>query len=193
MPQSARLLELKKRLTVIRRHLLPADLSATGSYSPRILDRTRGYRVLVHAEFEAYLEDRCWAVVTSATQQWKVDKQPRHVLMALLARCGPATSSDQSLEERIGKAGNNYYHSIQQNHGIRESNLVSLLQPIGIELTDLDGTWVSTVDSFGVARGEVAHNAIGAQKPIDPLTELKTVKQVCDGFRDLDAVINSLK
>jgi hypothetical protein len=193
MPQSARLLELKKRLTILRRHLLPADLSATGSYSLRVLDRTRGYRVLVHAEFEAYLEDRCWAVASGAIQQWKLDKKPRHVLMSLLTRCGPDASNGQTLADRIGKAGNGYHHLIQNNHGIRESNLMSLLQPVGIELTDLDGTWVSTVDSFGKARGEVAHTAVGAQRPIDPRTELTTVKQLRDGFGDLDELINSLK
>jgi hypothetical protein len=157
------------------------------------LDRARGYRVLVHAEFEAYLEDRCWAVANGAIQQWKVDNKPRHVLMSLLTRCGPGASNGQTLEERIGKAGNGYYHLIQKNQGIRESNLLSLLQPVGIELTDLDGTWVSTVDSFGVARGEVAHSAVGAQRPIDPRTELTTVKQLRDGFGDLDELINSLK
>lgn len=192
MPQSARLLQLKKRLTILRRHLLPADLSATGSYSLLVLDRARGYRVLVHAEFEAYLEDRCWAVASGAIQQWKVDMKPRHVLMSLLTRCGPSASNSLTLEDRVGKAGNCYHHLIQQNHGIRELNLVNLLQPVGIELTDLDGTWVSTMDSFGVARGEVAHSAIGAQKPIDPQTELKIVKQLREGLGDLDELINTL-
>lgn len=192
MPQSVRLQQLKRRLTILGRHLLPADLSATGSYSLRVLDRARGYRVLVHAEFEAYLEDRCWALAHGAIQQWKADKKPRHVLMSLLTRCGPSASNGQTLEERIGKAGNSYYHLVKLNHGIRESNLVALLQPVGIELADLDGTWVSTVDSFGVARGEVAHSAVGAQKPIDPRTELTTVKQLTDGFVDLDKFLNSL-
>jgi hypothetical protein len=192
MPPSARLIELKSRLTILRRHLLPADLSATGSYSLRVLDRARGYRVLVHAEFEAYLEDRCLALAIGAIQQWKIDKKPRHVLMSLLTRCSPAASSGGTLQERIGQAGSSYHHLIRNNHGIRESNLEILLQPVGIELSDLDGTWVSTVDSFGVARGEVAHNTVGAQRPIDPRTELTRVKQLRDGFGDLDKLLNSL-
>jgi hypothetical protein len=65
-------------------------------------------------------------------------------------------------------------------------------KPIGIELSDLDGTWVSTVDSFGVDRREVAHSVIGTQKPIDPGTELATVTQVRAGFLDLDKLLNSL-
>jgi hypothetical protein len=192
MPQSVRLLQLKKRLTTLRRHLLPADFSATGSYSSRVLDRARGYRVLVHAEFEAYLEDRCWAIAQRAIQQWKVDKKPRSVLMSLLTRCGPAASNEQILQDRIGKAGSCYRHMIDLNHGIRESNLVNLLQPVGIELTDLDRTWVSTVNSFGVARGEVSHSSIGAQRPIDPRTELIMVRQIRDGFGDLDKLLNAL-
>lgn len=188
-----RLLELKTRLTTLRRHLLPGDLSATGSYPPRVLDRARGYRVLVHAEFEAYLEDQCTELVNNSIRQWKEDKKPKHVLMSLLTRCGPSESTTQTLEERIGKAGSKYNRLIQLNHGIRESNLLNLLQPVGLELTDLDGTWVSTVDSFGAARGEVAHNAVGTQRPIDPRTELATVRQLCEGFADLDRLISSLR
>jgi hypothetical protein len=193
MPQSVRLLELKRRLTILRHHLLPGDFSATGQYSLRVLDRARGYRVLVHAEFEAYLEDQCWALANGAIRQWRVDKKPRHVLMCLLTRCGPVASNGQTLDERIGKAGSSYHHLIRQNHGIRETNLETLLPPVGIELTDLNGTWVNTVDSFGAARGEVAHTAVGAQRPIDPRTELTTVKQLRDGFGDLDKLINALK
>lgn len=193
MPQSARLLELKRRLTILRRHLLPGDFSATGMYSLRLLDRARGYRVLVHAEFEAYLEDQCWALACGAIQQWKIDKKPRHVLMCLLTRCGPAASNGLTLEERIGKAGSTYHNLIKKNHGIRETNLETLLQPVGIELTHLNGTWLNSVDSFGVARGEVAHSAVGAQTPIDPRTELTTVTQLRDGFVDLDSLINALK
>lgn len=113
--------------------------------------------------------------------------------MSLLTHCHAGASSGQTLEERIGKAGNGYYHLIQNNHGIRESNLVALLQPVGIELADLDGTWVSTIDSFGNARGEVAHGAVGTQRPIDPLTERITVKQLRDGFADLDKLMNLLE
>jgi hypothetical protein len=192
MPQSARLLELKKRLVILRRHLLPGDLSSTGSYSPRVLDRARAYRVLTHAEFETYLEDRCWTIASGAIREWKVDKKPRHVLMSLLSRCGSASDSDETLDERVGRAGSTFFHTIKNNHGIRESNLLALLQPVGIELADLNGTWVNTVDSFGAARGEVAHTTVGAQRPIDPRTERTTVTQVRDGFRDLDKLLNSL-
>ncbi len=192
MSQSARFLELKKRMTVLRHHLLPAEFSPTGSYSDRVLDRTRSYRVLVCAECEAFLEERCLGVVTAAIRNWKIDKQARHTLMALLARCGPDADSNLALRDCIGQAGSSYHHLIRANHGIRESNLISVLQPVGIELPDLNPTWLATVDSFGVARGEVAHRSIGAQKPIDPLNELTIVKQVRDGFGELDRLLNKL-
>jgi len=192
MPQSARFLVLNKRLTVLRHHLLPAKFSPTGTYSDRVLDRTRGYRVLVHAECEAFIEDRCWALATEAIRQWKADGKARHVLMSLLARCCPDVHVDLALGDCVGKAGSSYYHIIQNNHGIREGNLVNVLQPVGLELSDLDATWLGTVDSFGVARGEVAHSTIGAQQPIDPLTELMTVKQVRDGFGELDKLLEAL-
>ena len=173
MPASARFRLLKTRLGELRRHLLPAKFSPTGLYSDRALDRARGYRVLVHAEFEAFVEDRCWNLAQNTIQRWKADKRSHHVLMCILARCGPKREADLTIMEYVGQAGNTYYQSVvDKNHGIREQNLVDLLQPIGIERSSLDLTWLSTVDSFGSDRGEVAHRSIGAQKPIDPKTEL---------------------
>jgi hypothetical protein len=192
MARSARFRLLTTRLSFLRRHLLPSEFSPTGSYSERQLDRARGYRLLVHAEFEAYIEDRCWELVDTAIRKWKVDRRERHVLMSLLARCGPNSEATMALGDCIGKAGNAYFHTVRKNNGVREYNLVGLLQPVGIERTELDGTWLSTIDSFGSDRGEVAHSSVGAQKPIDPRTELVIVKQIRDGFEDVDELLNSL-
>ena len=37
--------------------MLPEKFSPTGDYSDRQLDRARGFRLLAHAEIEAFLED----------------------------------------------------------------------------------------------------------------------------------------
>src|SRR5262249_28485668 len=109
-----------------------------------------------------------------------------------LARCGPPVHDGLSLGECIGKADNGYFHIIQKNNGIREENLVALLQPVGIDRADIDSTWLNTVDTFGFHRGEVAHSTVGAQKPIAPLSELVTVRHIRDGFADMDKALGWL-
>jgi hypothetical protein len=46
---------------------------------------------------------------------------------------------------------------------------------------------------FSIRNSQKAKSDDRAQRPIDPRTELTTVKQLRDGFGDLDKLINSLK
>ena len=81
--------------------MLPSKFSATSTYSDTQLDRARGYRLLVHAEIETYLEDRAQAVVNSAYTAWKVDSKPRHVITCLLAFCNKEPSVHQNSSDFI--------------------------------------------------------------------------------------------
>jgi hypothetical protein len=46
---------------------------------------------------------------------------------------------------------------IDSNNGVRKSNLLSLLLPLGFEEGDCDPLWFGAMDSLGSARGDVAH------------------------------------
>ena len=81
---------------------------------------------MAHAEFESYIEDRCWDIVSTAIQKWKVDRKERHILMSLLARWGPPVHDRLTLGDCIGKAGNSYFHIIKKNNGIRISQVFVL-------------------------------------------------------------------
>ena len=89
----------------------------------------------------------------------------------------------------------NYYMAtvIDQNHGIREENLSKILFPIGIEPWSLDNVWLTTMDSFGRARGSVAHTSVKTQQPIDPETEFTRIaKLILPGLKKLDKKISRL-
>jgi len=64
MPRSKRLSQLENRLETLEKHFLPAekDFSLTGNYSKEQHDKTKAYLLLVHAELEAYFEDRARCV-----------------------------------------------------------------------------------------------------------------------------------
>ncbi len=68
---------------------------------------------------------------------------------------------------------------IDQNHGIKETNLLKLLLPIGIDSDDLDKVWLANMNTFGKERGEIAHSSgIKTKKTPNPADELERVKQI---------------
>jgi hypothetical protein len=205
MARSARYRALSPRLTELRRHLLPAQFDPTQPYSPRQVDRIRGYRLLAHAEIEACIEDLVAATVTAAWTGWKADGQARTCLIALVAYYEgdlggpPATLAPQSkkvlvhLAERIDRARNHHVNQVvQRNHGIRERNLLALLLPVGVRDGDLDKTWLATIDSFGAQRGDTAHQSGRTQQQPDPQQELQTVQAIASGLAKLDATLSAL-
>src|SRR5437763_1965954 len=84
MPASARFKELKKRLRELRMHMLPATFSPTGDYSDRQLDRARGYRLLAHAEIEAFIEDVTFDAAKKSVSGWDKTKQVSDCLFCLI-------------------------------------------------------------------------------------------------------------
>src|SRR3546814_13221 len=85
MARSTRFIELKRRLRALRDNMLPAKFSPTGDYSARQLDRTRGYRLLAHAEIEAFIEDVCFEAARTSISNWSKTKNVTDALFCLMA------------------------------------------------------------------------------------------------------------
>jgi hypothetical protein len=211
MPNSQRFRDLRRRLTELRQNLLPKAFSPTGTYSTRQMDRARGYRLLAHAEIEAFIEGISREAVTKKIGDWVNHRNPSDLLVCFLAsyHAGWVPEGEEELlgsplptttrpaikdavNEAVDVAMTQYIKIIKDNHGIREKNLKKLILPVGVRITDLDATWVTNMDEFGKQRGEVAHTNIGAQQAIDPRTELNTVTTLLEGLKLLDELILAL-
>lgn len=205
MPVSVRFKELSTRLLELRKHFLPTKFSPIGDYTDRQLDRARGYRLLVHAEIEAYLEDVAKEVVTNAIKKWKKDRKASSLLVAFLASYHSSwnVSDDisnhqiiqlanarvkvkDSVNEVIDIAQKQFIKIVKDNHGIKEKNFKSLILPTGIDIDELDNTWLTDLDSFGSLRGEIAHNTKRATGQINPLDEYNKVLSLLAGLKELD-------
>lgn len=88
MAQSKRFRMLKKELNQLRQYFLPKKFDPLGSYTERQLAHATAYRILVHAEIEAYLEDRVKEVADAAIQEWGKSSKASRTLLALLAFSG---------------------------------------------------------------------------------------------------------
>jgi hypothetical protein len=201
--ESARYIRLAERLADLKKHLLPVP-SPIGVYTDEALDKTRGFRLLTHAEIESYLEDRVRDIAIQAVKRWDTKGEFGIVLLSLLAfhlRQRVANTSDLKdeysgkkarLEEGIKQANNSFIGAVERNHGIREEDILKLLFPIGIKPSQIDATWLSTIDTFGTARGTSAHSSVQTQQPIDPKTEDLTVTTIMAGLKQIDEALDKL-
>jgi len=193
MSQSSRFRLLERRLEQLRKRLLPRVFSSTGNYSDLQLDRVRGYRLLIHAEIESFVEERASDVVNRAFNAWIVDKRPRHTIISLVAHCRIAEKKFDSCESAVGDSYGRFNLLVRSNNGIKEEDVFKILLPVGVEKSALDQTWLLTLSSFASARGEVAHRSVRVHQPIDPKTEYETVKlKLLPGLKDLDTIITGL-
>lgn len=87
MPTSRRFRDLERELSRLKKQFLP-KISPTGLYSDRKLSLTIAYRVLAHAEIEAYLEDRVWEIALYAKNKWASERLASRTLISLLAFSG---------------------------------------------------------------------------------------------------------
>lgn len=208
MSVSSRFKDMRSRLAELRTHMLPRKFSPTGAYTDRQLDLARGYRLLVHAEIESYLEDVTRDVVTTAIQDWKNNQKPSVVLVSFLASYHSSWNIDEevsneeiikiaksrknvkdSVNEIVDLAQKQFIQKVKDNHGIKDKNFKTLALPAGINVAGLDLTWLTNLDNFGSKRGETAHKTKRATGQINPQDEYTTVKALLKGLEEFDRQI----
>lgn len=200
---SARYRTLTSIIARLEKRFLPKRL--TGPFSLRRHDFARGFRLLAHAEIEAYVEDRAKEVSLAAVRKFDVDRKPHIVVLSLVAfQLTQSQLSEKYLKDcytnqsdhlnlALVSANNCYQYTLTNNHGIREDNILGMLLPIGFTVTDIDLTWLSDMNSFGRTRGETAHTSFTPTKLVDPGTEKATVAQLVNGLAQIDEVFTRLK
>ncbi len=129
---SARFLLLGRRINKLQKHFIPKRFSPTASYSDRQRDHARAFRLLAHAEIEAYLEDRAKELAVTAVRNFKADGIPRIVVLNLVgfhSKTRDFTSDKlqqtygvgrSHLIEAVDNASAAYHYTIQNNHGVRQ-------------------------------------------------------------------------
>ncbi|MDB9424345.1 HEPN domain-containing protein [Microcystis aeruginosa CS-564/01] len=210
MPKSLRFRQLTKELNRLKKQFLPRKFSEINEYSERQLALTFAYRFFAHAEIESYLEDRVWDTVQTAKNIWDNQGKASRVLLCVIAFSGQEMEAPPDtitplkgkknmpedklkINKKIDMAIGCFKSVIDQNHGIKETNLLKLLLPIGIDSDDLDQVWLANMNTFGKERGEIAHSsAIKTKQPPNPADELERVKQIIQELEKVDQLITNL-
>lgn len=209
MPRSGRFRELEQRLRELRKHMLPHKFSPTGDYGDRQLDRARGYRLLVHAEIEAFIEDVTFDAAKRGVSEWSKTKKVSDSLFCLVTHYHHGFTAEgfdeeppfppssrpkvkDSIKDVVDIAIRQYRKIHDDNHGVKEENLCRLVLPVGVRKDELDQLWITNLSEFGKRRGDVAHKTIKAQQQIDPKSELQVVRDLLAGLKLLDELITNL-
>lgn len=194
---------LRLRYEELKSRFIP-PISENLDYTEEQLDDLRAFRVLCHSEIEAYLEDRAREVSSQALREFQETGSASKVLLCLLAFSdtqweGPPPSIQNlqnsihyTITSRIQKAVRIFNSKITDNHGIREKNILQILCPVGIQFDEFDNTWLSSMDSYGKKRGEVAHTSFRTQQGIDPTSEISTTDYLVIELEKIDYLLNSL-
>lgn len=199
MSRSKRFIELFKRIKSIEKNLLPR-IKTPGDYTKRELDMIRSYKLLVHAEIEAYVEERAKEKAISAVKSWKASRTKSNVLLALMSYndidyisfSNEKNTSDRDITVRIEKAVKQFMTKVSNNHGIKEINILEMLCPIGIEISELQQAWLNDLNSFGLSRGLVAHTSAKTQQPLDPVSEKNLITSIIKELENVDLKINAV-
>lgn len=201
--KSARFRILERELARLRKHLIPKIFDPLGRYSDEVYTKTRAYKALVHAEIEGYIEDRVRKICNLCVQKWLdtgVISQPLVSLVAYMVANKQVTparllNEQKELQQLIEQSSHSYNYCVSTNHGIKESNVVNLLLPVGIEYSGLDSIWLGTMNSYGEERGSVVHTSVhgSVTATIDPKTECDTVDAIMTGLKELDEKLNTLE
>lgn len=185
--------------------MLPRRFDATGLYSIRVHQRTAAFRLLVHAEFESFIEDRVMTHVKARVLEWSESRRPSLTLAALFAYDGAQVKAPASIlyppqgpagrfDERLSGVVSRYNRQVRvTNHGVREDNILGMLLPIGVDASDIDLAWLGDLDGWAKDRGTLAHQSLSKVGiSIDPHREYAKVKQLLGGFKKVDVLISQL-
>ncbi|BDX37813.1 hypothetical protein CYCD_11680 [Tenuifilaceae bacterium CYCD] len=200
MAKSRRLKQLLSRIAFLEQNILPAE-RLDGNYSKIESDLIKAYLLLVHAEIESYFEDKAKEKVGKALNKWMASRKKSTCLKAVLAFSGNDLSYENirkadsnSIEYRMNKSVSHYLNLVNKNNGVKQSDILNLILPIGIELSDLDETWLNIMDSFGSTRGNIAHNSTTVQQQLDRNTEMNRINnQILTEIVRLDELIQKIE
>lgn len=205
--------ELKSAIGDLRRHLLPSKFNDEGIYKERVFTGVIAFRVLNHAAIEEYIEIRVSDIAINAAShcsKTRIISDPAAHIASFNDRSygvPPATfnpiqnnqnkdwSEKIDLVSRVSKSAGSFVAFVKKdNHGIKEKNLTRLFLTIGLRHHDIDPVLVSELDSFGEARGEVAHSSVAkhVRKKPNPKDELVRVNQIVTLLKDLDKKLDTL-
>lgn len=184
---------LRRELDLLRRLFLPDPFHPLGMYpdGKRVQAHTRAFLVLGHAEIETFLEDWAKDLARTVEKVWTKTKRVTAPLAFLLSSMGDrmkivetlsaAGGKDchQRLEDLVRNLLPEYFRRVNANNGVKEKNVLSLFEPLGVPSSAFGTTQLPNLETLGSLRGTHAHTSAGAVVSVlDPETEYHRIQAI---------------
>jgi uncharacterized Rmd1/YagE family protein len=181
--------------TFLADQILSERLDPTG-FTPNH-ERLAAFRLLAHAEFEEFIESkareglaRLSALATSTGFRLKDMHQLLAIAHYLQFDIGLTDPFDQRRYISMSKnLITTAQQKISENNGIKRKSFLMLCILFGVMPDDVDQTLLSTLDSYGSNRGDVAHRSISRvrtiQAPTDEESRVNTIVQLLKSLYDV--------
>jgi hypothetical protein len=152
------------------------------------LDRLAAFRLLVHAEFEEYLENKAREGLDHLDKGFKDGAQAIRANLSILiigAMLGKQAKFDSNQwKEFVGEVIKTARNAISENNGIKENSFTQLVVFSGKMPDEIDETLSSVLTSYGRSRGEVAHQSVTRVRTIRaPSAEAKEAEDILHGLK----------
>jgi hypothetical protein len=181
--------ELRKKFIDFK---IPNDREATNGE----LDSIAAFRLLVHGELEHFIEEKARQALSSGMYKWQTEGIiTRGVLNLILGfHQGDQKNakflklSDKDIiKESINKCATIAEKLISDNNGITKPSFDSLSTISGFLLDEIDSVLSNELDSFGKARGDVAHTSIERVRTLNsPEIEFENAMRVVNCLQAFD-------
>lgn len=151
------------------------------------LDLLAAYRLLLHAEFEYFLEQKALATTKEIRSRISGAARWHRDFPQLLSLClidshvleGRGGLTRDSFEGAVQRILQNAEATIRENNGIKAGAFQRLSLIAGKTLDEVDETVSSMLNSYGKERGDVAHQTVSKARSLQtPSTELLNVNSI---------------
>lgn len=205
---SVALQELESAILKLQSVFLPrAKKTAPEVYSDEEITAAKGFLVFAHAELEEYLEKACRDKANRALDELSSNGVATITALSLLSYCGTAISEPadlakykdrdlklapafptcsrlgtRALSDSLKTALGTYTEKCRKNNGVKETNLLQLIVPLGVNPMIIDVAWIAELNGFGVERGAHAHRGLSAVTQIsDPFAPAERLDRILNG------------
>lgn len=202
---SAEFTALREGVDELTEGLMAFEQRDDGDYTKEELLKCKAFIVFCHAEFEIYFEKVARRILDEAKARWDTEPIPDRVIATLLAYRqkelppipdDPAQPLGRSALSAIVEAAVvNQTAAINDNNGIKASNLAKLFCPLGLLETDIESALLIQLNSTGSARGDFVHkpSKVSIRRIRDPIAdELAEIKSLMAEIAKFDAHIESI-
>jgi hypothetical protein len=197
MPNSRFFRSMSNEIRQLDRTYLNFKPRPAGNYTRKQLSSAAAYTVFCHAEIEHFLESWSAKLVDHAEINWNTRKATRPLVHLCTFHKGREGITEVPPNDiwnvPIYDAIRKHREIIKKNNGIKESNVCSLLAPIGFDVTNIDVVLLGDLTAFGAIRGDYAHQSHRAHlgAGIDPFDRKTKVQNLLALLSPLDQDLNT--